>query len=79
MGDDVLVSFGYRQATRTYRHVSDHRPDRAQSPLQPRVPDVAQSHLFFLVLPNELPETFCRTQTCRAIVVLQRDARIGVM
>jgi hypothetical protein len=40
---------------------------------------VAQSHLFFLVLPNELPETFCGSQTCRAIVVLQRDARIGVM
>jgi hypothetical protein len=33
----------------------------------------------FLVLPNELPETFCGSQTCRAIVVLQRDARIGVM
>jgi hypothetical protein len=49
------------------------------SPLQPRIPDVAQFHLFFLVLPNELPETFCGSQTCRAIVVLQRDARIGVM
>ena len=35
--------------------------------------------LFFLVLPNELPETFCGSQTCRAIVVLQRDARIGIM
>ena len=49
------------------------------SPLQAGVPDVAQSDLFFLVLPNELPETFCGSQTCRAIVVLQCDARIGVM
>src|SRR5450759_5867782 len=49
------------------------------SPLQPRIPDVAQSHLFFLVLPNDLPETFCGSQTCRAIVVLKRDALIGVM
>jgi hypothetical protein len=35
--------------------------------------------IIFSLLPNELPETFCGSQTRRAIVVLQCDARIGVM
>jgi hypothetical protein len=52
-------------------------PTSKQSGLWPTT--CALHHLFFLVMPNELPETFRGSQTCRAIVVLQRDARIGVM
>jgi hypothetical protein len=35
--------------------------------------------IHLLALPNDLSVTFCRGQTCRTVVVLNRGARIRVM
>ena len=39
----------------------------------------AESQSFFLVLPNNLPETFRGAQTCRSVVVRVGDAGMGMV
>jgi len=71
-----------RLAREQYLSRATRFSDRAHTSAEDIIVEIcalAESQSFFLVLPNNLPETFRGAQTCRSVVVRVGDAGMGVV